>query len=203
MNRKKSEITEEDIENQKKEKYAIDDYAEKDLFEKFLGNRPVGGRNRGIFFLLKQISLDNRVTNQKYQKARQRESNGVLENQNLSGIFKENTNLHYYNQVKLDADEIRIIKGNFNRKNVETNLISLIFSEGVILNHKKDFLETIEQDFSRGREIQADKGRQNEEAFRTNEWTVSRKDQEEPRKYYHGLVKKIIPSNMKNCYEYI
>lgn len=50
MDKKKSEMTEEDIVNQKKEKYAIDDYAEKDLFEKFLGNRPVGGRNRGIFF---------------------------------------------------------------------------------------------------------------------------------------------------------
>jgi methionine synthase II (cobalamin-independent) len=173
------------------------------LFEKFLGNRPVGGRNRGIFLLLKQKSLDNRVTNQKYQKARQRESNEVLENENLSDIYKENANLHLYNQVKLDADEIRIIKGNFNRQNVETNLISMKFSEGVILNHKKDFLETIEQNFSRGREIEADKGRQNEEAFRTNEWTVSRKDQEDPRKYYHGLVKKIIPSNMKNCYEYI
>jgi hypothetical protein len=108
-----------------------------------------------------------------------------------------------YNQVKLDADEIRIIKGNFDRQNVETNLISMKFSEGVILNHKKDFLETIEQDFSRGRDIPAEKGRQNEEAFRTNEWTVSKKDQEEPRKYYHGLFKKIIPSNMKNSYEYI
>jgi hypothetical protein len=121
------------------------------LFEKFLGNRPVGGRNRGIFLLVKQKSLDNRVTNQKYQKSRQRESNEVLENENLSDIYKENTNLHLYNQAKLDADEIRIIKGNFNRHNVETNLISMKFSEGVILNHKKDFLETIEQDFSRGR----------------------------------------------------
>lgn len=112
-------------------------------------------------------------------------------------------NLLLYNQVKLDAEEIRTIKGNFNRKNVETDLISMKFSEGVILNHKKDFLETMEQEFTRRREITAEKGGQNEEAFRTNEWTVNKKDQEDPRKYYHGLVKKIIPSNMKNCYEYI